>query len=153
MLETKEGQSTKLSMGRLSLKSISLPFCILFWEVLITNIHWWRAQSRNVWTFVKILALLFHSSLFWEVVFFITLFSEKTYPNHQQKLNFGTLDKETGNLSSHCFFPFPGLFPTPPLQPPQKIWWELKGLGCKQVPVPEVRRRWGHHKGILHRSS
>ena len=35
---------------------------------LITNIHWWRAQSRNVWTFVKILALLFHSSLLFIVV-------------------------------------------------------------------------------------
>ena len=34
---------------------------------LITNIHWWRAQSRNVWTFVKILALLFPSSLLFSV--------------------------------------------------------------------------------------
>ena len=25
--------------------------------------HWWRAQSRNVWTFAKILALSFQSSL------------------------------------------------------------------------------------------
>ena len=35
----------------------------LRWFPSFANIHWWRAQSRNVWTFVKILALLFPSSL------------------------------------------------------------------------------------------
>ena len=37
--------------------------CALHQWMFIANIHWWRAQSWNVWTFAKFLALSFHSSL------------------------------------------------------------------------------------------